>query len=99
MTKQRENQWFKVYINDEYTGRIANQTDVIANLIANLYPDERCKIVDIADDLVVTTRGSFLDNVPNQKWLKETLLPELVPLQTGEKELQPVIYQKVKGGK
>lgn len=93
MTKKEKNQWFKVYINDAYKGKVPNQTDVIANLIANLSPDERCKIVDIADDLVVTTRGSFLDSVPNQKWLKETLLPELVPLQTGEKELHPIIYK------
>lgn len=81
-------------------GRIANQTDVIANIIVNLYPDERCKIVDIADDdLLLTTIGNFLDNVPNKKWLKGMLLSELISLQMGEKELQPVIYRKEKGGR
>jgi len=95
MTKRREIiNYINVYENEVFVGKIEDKLESIANLVASASPFDRFTLVASFDILVLKTRGSFLDSVPDKKFLKE-LLVFLVPLQTGEKELNPVVYKKV----
>lgn len=38
-------------------------------------------MTDEYDNLILTTKGFFLDDVPNQIWLKNELIPALSNLQ------------------
>lgn len=92
MKKKTETALLDVYINERFAGRIADSTAAIAHLVADALPSEKVKVVNRQDQLVLTTMGCFLDHVPDQQWLRESLLPELIPLQTGEKEVEPTVF-------
>lgn len=62
-------------------------------MVANASPSTKYALVNThSNKLILTTIGCFLDNVINQEWLKEELLPTLIPLQTGENEVKEVIF-------
>lgn len=84
-----------VYETGLFIGNIENNTKEIANLVAGASPYHKYSLVDSHFKLILTTIGSFLDNVPNQQWLQKELLPILVPLQTGQEEIQEVKFQKI----
>ncbi|MDT2762695.1 hypothetical protein AAF695_09955, partial [Aerococcus viridans] len=44
-------------------------------------PFAELKMTDEYDNLILTTKGFFLDDVPNQIWLKNELMPALTNLQ------------------
>lgn len=44
-------------------------------------PFAELKMTDEYDNLILTTKGFFLDDVPNQIWLKNELMPALSNLQ------------------
>ena len=82
-----------VYIHGIYKGKIKADTETIAHVVAGALPYENYAIVKGFNKLVLTTFGSFLNNVPDQEWLKRELLPILVPLQMGTKDIKKVTYQ------
>ena len=82
-----------VYIHGIYNGRIRADTETIAHVVAGALPYENYAIVKGFNKLVLTTFGNFLNNVPNQEWLKRELLPILVPLQMGQEDIKKVTYQ------
>ena len=82
-----------VYINGSYKGKIKADTETIAHVVAGALPYENYAIVKGFNKLVLTTFGSFLNNVPDQEWLKRELLPILIPLQMGQLNIKKVTYQ------
>ena len=82
-----------VYIHGIYKGKIKADTETIAHVVAGALPYENYAIVKGFNKLVLTTFGNFLNNVPNQEWLKRELLPILIPLQMGTKDIKKVTYQ------
>ena len=82
-----------VYIHGIYKGKIKADTETIANVVAGALPYENYAIVKGFNKLVLTTFGSFLNNVPDQEWLKRELLPILIPLQRGQEDIKKVTYQ------
>ena len=82
-----------VYIHGIYKGKIKADTETIAHVVAGDLPYENYAIVKGFNKLVLTTFGSFLNNVPDQEWLKRELLPILVPLQMGTEDIKKVTYQ------
>ena len=82
-----------VYIHGIYKGKIKADTETIAHVVAGALPYENYAIVKGFNKLVLTTFGSFLNNVPDQEWLKRELLPILIPLQMGTKDIKKVPYQ------
>ena len=82
-----------VYIHGIYKGRIKADTETIAHVVAGAFPYENYAIVKGFNKLVLTTFGSFLNNVPDQEWLKRELLPILVPLQMDTEDIKKVTYQ------
>jgi len=82
-----------VYIHGIYKGKIKAETETIAHVVAGALPFENYAIVKGFNKLVVTTFGSFLNNVPDQEWLKRELLPILIPLQMGEQDIKKIAYQ------
>ena len=82
-----------VYIHGIYKGKIKADTETIAHVVAGALPYENYAIVKGFNKLVLTTFGNFLNNVPDQEWLKRELLPILVPLQMGTKDIKKVTYQ------
>ena len=82
-----------VYIHGIYQGKIKADTETIAHVVAGALPYENYAIVKGFNKLVLTTFGSFLNNVPDQEWLKRELLPILVPLQMGTEDIKKVTYQ------
>ena len=82
-----------VYIHGIYKGKIKADTETIAHVVAGALPYENYAIVKGFNKLVLTTFGNFLNNVPNQEWLKRELLPILVPLQMGQEDIKKVTYQ------
>ena len=82
-----------VYIHGIYKGKIKADTETIANVVAGALPYENYAIVKGFNKLVLTTFGSFLNNVPDQEWLKRELLPILVPLQMDTEDIKKVTYQ------
>ena len=82
-----------VYIHGIYKGKIKADTETIAHVVAGALPYENYAIVKGFNKLVLTTFGSFLNNVPDQAWLKRELLPILVPLQMGQEDIKKVPYQ------
>ena len=82
-----------VYIHGIYKGKIKADTETIAHVVAGALPYENYAIVKGFNKLVLTTFGSFLNVVPDQEWLKRELLPILVPLQMGTKDIKKVTYQ------
>ena len=82
-----------VYIHGIYKGQIKADTETIAHLVAGALPYENYAIVKGFNKLVLTTFGNFLNNVPDQEWLKRELLPILIPLQRGQEDIKKVTYQ------
>ena len=81
-----------VYIHGIYKGKIKADTETIANVVAGALPYENYAIVKGFNKLVRTTFGSFLNVVPDQEWLKQELLPILIPLQMGQQEIKKITY-------
>ena len=92
MTK-KEPELVSVYIHGIYKGKIKADTETIAHVVAGALPYENYAIVKGFNKLVLTTFGSFLNNVPDQEWLKRELLPILIPLQMGTEDIKKVTYQ------
>ena len=82
-----------VYIHGIYKGKIKADTETIAHVVAGALQYENYAIVKGFIKLVLTTFGSFLNNVPDQEWLKRELLPILIPLQMGTEDIKKVTYQ------
>ena len=82
-----------VYIHGIYKGKIKADTETIAHIVAGALPHENYAIVKGFNTLILTTFGNFLNNVPDQEWLKRELLPILVPLQMGQEDIKKVTYQ------
>lgn len=82
-----------VYIHGIYKGKIKADTETIAHIVAGALPYENYAIVKEFNKLVLTTFGNFLNNVPDQEWLKRELLPILIPLQMGQEDIKKVTYQ------
>ena len=82
-----------VYIHGIYKGKIKADTETIAHIVAGALPYENYAIVKGFNKLVLTTFGSFLNNVPDQEWLKRELLPILIPLQMNQEDIKKVTYQ------
>ena len=82
-----------VYIHGIYKGKIKADTETIAHVVAGALPYENYAIVKGFNKLVLTTFGNFLNNVPDQEWLKRELLPILIPLQRGQEDIKKVTYQ------
>ena len=82
-----------VYIHGIYQGNIKADTETIAHVVAGALPYENYAIVKGFNKLVLTTFGSFLNNVPDQEWLKRELLPILIPLQMDQEDVKKVTYQ------
>ena len=82
-----------VYIHGIYKGKIKADTETIAHVIAGALPYENYAIVKGFNKLILTTFGNFLNNVPDQEWLKNELLPILISLQMGQEDIKKVIYQ------
>ena len=82
-----------VYITGIYKGKIRADAETIAHVVAAALPYENYAIVKGFNKLVLTTFGNFLNNVPNQEWLKRELLPILIPLQMGQEDIKKVTYQ------
>ena len=90
---ERKPELASVYIHGIYKGQIKADTETIAHIVARALPYENYAIVKGFNKLVLTTFGSFLNNVPDQEWLKRELLPILVPLQMGQEDIKKVTYQ------
>ena len=90
---QGKSELVSVYIHGIYKGKIKADTETIAHVVAGALPYENYAIVKGFNKLVLTTFGNFLNNVPDQEWLKRELLPILVPLQMGQEDIKKVIYQ------
>ena len=90
---QGKSELVSVYIHGIYKGKIKADTETIAHVVAGALPYENYAIVKGFNKLVLTTFGNFLNNVPNQEWLKRELLPILVPLQMGQEDIKKVTYQ------
>lgn len=78
-----------VYVsnNSEYVGVMEGTLENIAHLIGGASPYDNYKIVDEFDNLIASSTGFYLDQVPNQEWLAKELLPliqqvqfEIIPL-------------------
>lgn len=82
-----------VYIHGIYQGKIKADTETIAHVVAGALPYENYAMVKGFNKLVLTTFGSFLNNVPDPEWLKRELLPILIPLQMGQEDIKKVPYQ------
>ena len=82
-----------VYIHGIYQGNIKADTETIAHVVAGALPYENYAIVKGFNKLVLTTFGNFLNNVPDQEWLKRESLPILIPLQMGQEDIKKVTYQ------
>ena len=82
-----------VYIHGIYKGKIKADTETIAHVVAGALPYENYAIVKGFNKLVLTTFGNFLNNVPDEEWLKRELLPILIPLQMGQEDIKKVTYQ------
>lgn len=92
MTKRKQ-ELVSVYIHGIYKGQIKADTETIAHVVAGALPYENYAIVKGFNKLVLTTFGNFLNNVPDQEWLKRELLPILIPLQMGTEDIKKVPYQ------
>lgn len=91
MTNTKE--LINVYDTGTFVGRIKNDTKEIANLVASASPCTNYVLVDThTDNLILTTIGFFLNDVVNQDWLNSELLPKLIPLQTGEDDIEEVNF-------
>jgi hypothetical protein len=82
-----------VYIHGIYKGKIKADTETIAHVVAGALPYENYAIVKGFNTLILTTFGNFLNNVPDQEWLKRELLPILIPLQMNQEDIKKVTYQ------
>ena len=90
---QGKSELVSVYIHGIYKGKIKADTETIAHIVAGALPHENYAIVKGFNTLILTTFGNFLNNVPDQEWLKRELLPILVPLQMGQEDIKKVTYQ------
>ena len=90
---QGKSELVSVYIHGIYKGKIKADTETIAHVVAGALPYENYAIVKGFNKLVLTTFGNFLNNVPDQEWLKRELLHILIPLQMGQEDIKKVIYQ------
>ena len=90
---ERKSELLSVYIHGIYQGNIKADTESIAHVVAVALPYENYAIVKGFNKLVLTTFGNFLNNVPDQEWLKRELLPILIPLQMGTEDIKKVTYQ------
>ena len=82
-----------VYIHGIYKGKIKADTETIAHVVAGALPYENYAIVKGFNKLVLTTFGNFLNNVPDQEWLKRELLPIVIHLKMGIEDIKKVTYQ------
>ena len=90
---QGKSELVSVYIHGIYKGKIKADTETIAHVVAGALPYENYAIVKGFNKLVLTTFGNFLNNVPDEEWLKRELLPILIPLQMGQEDIKKVTYQ------
>ena len=90
---QGKSELVSVYIHGIYKGKIKADTETIAHVVAGALPYENYAIVKGFNKLVLTTFGSFLNNVPDQEWLKRELLPILIPLQMSQQDIKKVTFQ------
>lgn len=93
MTKKTEIENLNVYLNNEFVGKIENDIEIIAQLVASATPYDNYKIVDFFDELVLSTIGCFLGTVKDMTF-RNRLMNVLVPLQMGGEEIEPVKYLK-----
>lgn len=91
MEKKTEIEILDVYLNNELVGKIENEVETIANLVAGATPYDNYKLIDCFDVLILSTIGYFLDSVKDESFRKE-LMPLLVPLQMGGEEIKPVKF-------
>ena len=90
---QGKSELVSVYIHGIYKGKIKADTETIAHIVAGALPYENYAIVKGFNTLILTTFGNFLNNVPDQEWLKRELLPILIPLQMGQEDIKKITYQ------
>ena len=90
---QGKSELVSVYIHGIYKGKIKADTETIAHVVAGALPYENYAIVKGFNKLVLTTFGPFLNVVPDKEWLKNELLPILIPLQMGQEDIKKVTYQ------
>ena len=90
---QGKSELVSVYIHGIYKGKIRADTETIAHVVAGALPYENYAIVKGFNTLILTTFGNFLNNVPDQEWLKRELLPILIPLQMNQEDIKKVTYQ------
>ena len=87
---------FIFYIHGIYKGRNRADTETIAHVVAGVLSYENYAIVKGFNKLVLTTFGSFLNNVSDQEWLKQELLPILIPLQMNQEDINIVFFYYLK---
>lgn len=81
---------YQLFSNGSFVGTFEGGTEEIAHVVAGASPTECYIITDSSDTMVLRTVGSFLNRVPDQKWLKEELHPLLVPIQSNEVERKEI---------
>lgn len=74
-------QMINIYENNMLKKQVEADTETIAKIVANTLPFINLTITDKFDNLILTTRGNFLDNVPDQQWLQKELMPAINSLQ------------------
>lgn len=74
-------QMINIYENNMLKKQVEADTETIAKIVANTLPFINLTITDKFDNLILTTRGNFLDNVPDQQWLQKELMPAISSLQ------------------
>lgn len=80
---------YKVYSNVEgYQGELTSLIDLV-HYIAATPPNENLTITDIFDNLILTTYGFFLNNVPD-KQLVTKIQPQLIELQMGNSPIKEI---------
>ncbi|OTN82247.1 hypothetical protein [Enterococcus faecium] len=84
-----------------YLGSFEKTNENILNYVASIPPYRNILLVDYATDhTLLTTIGHFLNDVPDQEWVK-TILPRLIEKQIGEEPIEKVIiynrYEETEG--
>ena len=74
-------QMINIYENNMLKKQVEADTETIAKIVTNTLPFINLTITDKFDNLILTTRGNFLDNVPDQQWLQKELMPAINSLQ------------------
>lgn len=78
----------KGYVNDVFVCNIANNPEQIAAFICKYGLEGDLTITDGLDLAMITTMGPFVRDCYDQDYLLNVLMPILVPIQQGEKEIE-----------